>query len=745
MKRFLLLTLPVLIIVAAGFMIFGLIQAGFEEDKMMDDLYRKASAVAESAEVSAALILTNNNLKAANNLVESFQKRERMQGCILYDKKGKVIAETKRIKGWQGSERKYIKDVITTGELSKGIEKFNEYTVYRYAIPVKNDNGRVLGAVELVYDTSYVFSQLTTLWKRIGIFSILLVVFTMLALLLLQRQIFILPVLRLTDWFKKFQKGEINTNIPIKEQDEFGRLISEVEQVALSLRVARRSVSEDATRRVERTELWTEARLKTLIHARVGDNAMIIVSNREPYMHVRDEEGKVRCITPAGGVVTALDPIMKASGGTWIAHGSGDADKLFVNSKDKLGVPVEDPRYILKRVWLTKQEEEGYYYGFSNEGLWPLCHMTHTRPEFKQADWEMYKTVNAKFAQSVLDELPVNGGFVFIQDYHFTLLPKMIKEKRPDVTVAMFWHIPWPNPEVFAICPYYQDILEGMLGCDLLGFHVQYHCNNFLDTVNRLLESRINTETFSIVRAGMETFVKPFPISIEDDNYGAKESARYASAGEKMKNEYGLQDKIIGIGVDRIDYTKGLVERMLAIEALLDKNPQYRGKLVFVQIGAPSRTHIKSYHDLNSALDAEVERINWKFGDGDWKPVIYLKRHFSQEEIIPFYMIADFCVVSSLHDGMNLVAKEYVASKEKLDGVLVLSTFTGAAREFGDAVLINPYSTVEFAQALEKAITMDPVEKRRRMENMRATIKNNNVYKWAGDIISQITGLKKQA
>ena len=346
-----------------------------------------------------------------------------------------------------------------------------------------------------------IFSRLAALWRRLSITLIVLLLVIVLIMLVIQRRIFILPVIRLTEWFKLFQRGEMDTSYSIQPRDELGRLASEVEQVALSLRVARKVVSEKASERLDKEESWTEGRLRDVIHARLGENALYLVSNREPYMHVIDEAtGSPRCIRPAGGVVTALDPIMRASGGMWIAHGAGNADRQFVNSKDKLGVPPEDIGYILKRVWLSKEEEEGYYYGLANEGLWPLCHITHTRPVFRESDWQTYWKVNQKFADSVLEELPARNPFVFIQDYHFTLLAKMIKDKRPDATIALFWHIPWPNPEVFATCPYQEQILDGMLACDLIGFHVQIHCNNFLDTANRLLESRVDTETFSVVR-----------------------------------------------------------------------------------------------------------------------------------------------------------------------------------------------------------------------------------------------------
>ena len=743
MRRILLFILPILIIIGITFTIFGILQVRTEEDKLMDDLKRKARAVAESVELAARHVLINNDLKSAKRLVESFQKRERMQGCVIYDKEGEILSITERISDWGQKDKPYLKDILDTKNARGAIEKFGDYSVYSYILPVLDDENNVLGSVEVIYDTSYLFTTLADLWRRISITLITLIVLIAIVALLIQRQIFILPVRRLTQWFGHFQRGETEKLKPFEEKGEFGKLISEVEQVALSLRVARKVVSDEAQVRIQKEEIWTDAKLHDLIHAKLGENALFVVSNREPYLHVTDEStGKAKCIRPASGVVTAIDPILRACGGTWIAHGAGDADRRFVNSKDKLGVPVEDNRYILKRVWLTKVQEDGYYYGFANEGLWPLCHITHTRPIFRETDWQMYKKVNLKFAESVLEELPARSPFVFIQDYHFTLLPKMIKEKRPDATIALFWHIPWPNPEVFAICPYQQEILDGMLSCDLIGFHVQYHCNNFLDTANRLVECRVDTEKFSVVRSNKETFIRAFPISVDGYISGTLPGIDTKQI-DMIRKEFLLEDKIVGLGVDRIDYTKGIIEKILAIDRFLEKYPQYKNKFVFIQLAAPSRTHIKRYHELMAEIDELVEKKNWKYSDGDWKPIIYLKKHFSPEEIRPYYSMSSLCIVSSLHDGMNLVAKEYVASKTDLNGALILSRLTGAARELVDAVQINPYSIEEFADAIKFALELPDEERKKRMENMRKIISENNVYRWAGNIITELTALKK--
>jgi len=743
MKRLLLFILPILLIVAIGFTIFGIMQVRFTQDKLMDDLQKKTKALDETLEFSARVVLVNNDLKSADRLVESFQKRERLQGCVIYDKEGKVLAITDRISDWKDKERPYIAEVLANKTPRGALENFRDSSVYSYILPIMDEENNILGMTEVIYDTSYVFATLTSLWERLSVSLVTLLVIIVLIMLLIQRRIFILPIINLTEWFQHFQKGETEQPHPIKDKGELGKLASEVEQIALSLRVARKVVSEKAAERMEKDELWTEVKLRDLIHARLGENALFIVSNREPYMHVIDDiTGQPKCIRPASGVVTAIHPIMCACGGTWIAHGSGNADRKFVNSKDKLGVPPEDNRYILKRVWLTKEEEEGYYYGFANEGLWPLCHMTHTRPIFRESDWEIYKKVNQKFADSVLAELPIKNPFLFIQDYHFTLLAKMIKERRPDARIALFWHIPWPNPEVFSTCPYQKQILEGMLACDLIGFHVQSHCNNFLETSNRLLESRVDTEKFSIIRLEKETFVRAFPISVDGYLNQSKRNLDLIKEIDKIKKEFELEGKIVAIGVDRIDYTKGLIERVLAVDRFIEKNPQYKSKFVFIQLAAPSRTHIKQYHDLMNEIDEVVEKKNWKYSEGDWRPIIYLRKHFSPEEIKPYYALADICIVSSLHDGMNLVAKEYVASKSDLSGTLILSRFTGASKELTDSILINPYSIEEFSDAIKTAIEMPMEERKKRMENMRRIVSENNVYRWAGNIITELAALK---
>ena len=485
---------------------------------------------------------------------------------------------------------------------------------------------------------------------------------------------------------------------------------------------------------------WTRKRLERIVFERLGNAKLVVVANREPYVHVY-EDNEVHCVRPAGGLATALDPVMRACGGVWVAHGSGAADRETVDALDRVLVPPEDPSYTLRRVWLGKKEEKGYYYGFSNDALWPLCHVAYTRPRFDADDWRYYQGVNRKFADAVLDEVGDGPAVVFVQDYHFALLPRMLKNARDDLVVAQFWHIPWPNPEVFRICPWKDEILDGMLGNDLLAFHIQHHCNNFLDTIADNLEAKIDREHCSVTRGGLTTRVRPYPISIDPDLVQSCLPMARASAERILRRRLGLHDEKILVGVDRVDYTKGILERFAAVERLLQLHPELKGTFSLVQIGAPSRASIPAYRRLNDQLIATADEINWRYGQGAWRPIHFLNEQFSFEQVIRFYRISDVCVVSSLHDGMNLVAKEYVAARDNGQGVLVLSRFTGAARELTDALLINPYAIDEFAEALHTALTMPSEEQQRRMARMRRQIEENNIYRWAGTLLSEASRL----
>jgi trehalose-6-phosphate synthase len=486
---------------------------------------------------------------------------------------------------------------------------------------------------------------------------------------------------------------------------------------------------------------WDRETLHRAVAEKIGGRKFIIVSNREPYIHVYTNEG-VRYITPASGMTVALDPVIRACGGTWIAAGLGEADRDTVDERDRLAVPPEDPSYTLRRVWLTKEEEDRFYYGYANEGLWPLCHIVHVRPVFREADWESYQTVNARFADAVLEELEGRSGFVFIQDYHFALLSRMIKDKRPEVVTAQFWHIPWPNPESFRVCPQAPEILTGLLGNDVLGFHIRYHCLNFLDSVDRFLESRISAENSCVARRGHKTLVRDFPISIDFEKAETRAlSPEVERRKEALLADHRLRNRRVIVGIDRMEYTKGIIERIDAVDRLLEKYPRFVGRCVYVQRGPLSRIHILKYRDYNDEISRRVVDINEKWKTKDWQPVIHETAHLPYDDVLAHYRAADVVLVSSIHDGMNLVAKEFVAARTDERGVLVLSQFTGSSRELDRAVLVNPMATEQMADALARALEMPEEEQAERMRAMREVVRENNVYRWAGQIINEMRRL----
>jgi trehalose 6-phosphate synthase len=487
--------------------------------------------------------------------------------------------------------------------------------------------------------------------------------------------------------------------------------------------------------------MWTKEGLLELIEARLRDYRFILVSNREPYVH-RYSGRQIECVQPASGLAVALDPIMRACGGTWIAHGSGDADRTTVDNNDRVLVPPHDPRFTLRRVWLNRRQEERYYYGLANQGLWPLCHIVFTRPTFRPEDWQTYREVNQLFARAVLEEAGDSPTFVFIQDFHFALLPRMLKERNANLIIAQFWHIPWPNPEVLRGFPWKEELLDGMLGNDLLGFHLRFHCQNFLDTVDRSIEAKVDRERQDITRAGKTTSVRPFPISIDFEEHNAMAQAETTEQEmERWRRALGLHADIVGIGIDRLDYTKGICERLRALDRFLTTYPQYQERLVFVQVGVPSRSRIPEYKSLEKEIEKLVSRINKKYrkwSSRSWRPIIFIKKHFPQHRLTALHRLAHFCVVSSLHDGMNLVAKEYVASRFDEDGVLILSDFAGSSRELTDAIVVNPFSEEEIVEAIRQALEMPLDERKKRMRKMRAVVAENNIYRWAGKIVSTL-------
>ncbi|MEQ1885948.1 MAG: trehalose-6-phosphate synthase [Bryobacteraceae bacterium] len=490
---------------------------------------------------------------------------------------------------------------------------------------------------------------------------------------------------------------------------------------------------------------WTAESLKQTLNRYLHGEKIVILANREPYVHQFTKDGSIDVQHPASGLVTALEPVMRACSGVWIAHGSGSADRATVDRRDRVAVPPGEESYHIRRVWLSEAEESGYYFGFSNEGLWPLCHVADTRPVFRTEDWNHYKRINERFAEAVCEEVDTDDPIILVQDYHFALAPAAIRKRLPNATVIMFWHIPWPNAERIGICPWRHELIEGLLGSSILGFHTQFHCNNFIDSVDRYLETRIDREGHGVVMRGRKTLIRPYPISIDWPVRWLENAPSPEDCRKQVWRDLELpEDALLGVGVDRLDYTKGVEERLLAVERVLERYPQYRGRLSFAQLAAPSRTKIERYRELNDIVERLADRINARYGHGKYKPIILLRSHHEPPAVFRFLRAADFCYVSSLHDGMNLVAKEFVAARTDLRGVLVLSEFTGAAKELTEALVVNPYDLERSSQAIATALTMPLEEQQDRLRSMRAFLMEYNVYRWAGKMLVDAARLRSQ-
>jgi alpha,alpha-trehalose-phosphate synthase [UDP-forming] len=738
-----LLTLRLTISLIVGITLISLFSSYFEvrfqRRGLRRDLEHRAEVLGESLADKVEPYLKKNFRKDLQVTIERFGNREHLAGVVVYNARGESIAATPGLAQRLTGEAGVVQQAASNGQSAGKYVRLGEASVYIYAVPLHQDEA-VAGCLAIVHDASYINAQSRRVWRDTFLQMLVLVFLITLTTLLIVRWSIAGPIARAAQWMRALRTDKTSSRPAAPDLDLFRPLANEMATFAASLTAARSAAEQEAQLRQAADNLWTAERLSVHVRNTLGESRLFVVANREPYIH--KHQGKsVEALVPASGLVTALEPVLRACDGTWIAHGSGDADRETVDKHDRLRVPPDDPRYTLRRVWLSKEEEEGYYYGFSNEGLWPLCHIAHTRPLFRGSDWEHYERANRRFADAVLKEMEgMDRPVLLAQDYHFALLPRMIKKARPDARVAIFWHIPWPNPEAFGICPWQRELVDGLLGADLIGFHIQSHCTNFLQTVDRALESRIDWEHFTVNREEHRTVVKPFPISVE-----FPETPSPSEAGESvymarvaLLRELGIEATFLGIGVDRVDYTKGILERFLAIERLLEKHATYREKFTFLQIGAPSRTHIKRYHDLLGEVEAEAERINWRFQTGKWKPIVFMKRQHSHHEIQRFYRTADLCLVTSLHDGMNLVAKEFVAARHDEQGVLVLSRFTGAARELSEALLVNPYDIEQMAEAIRFALEMNPEERRARMQRMRRVVREHNIYRWASTLIAEL-------
>ena len=717
-------------------------QVNAEQQGLRTDLERRSAILAESLQEIVEPALEGGSREQLRRIVERFGNRERLAGIAVYNADGAPLAESSSLLA-QFDPPPGPQAIVRTQD--RGMSEFltlGGRAVQAYYLPLHGHNS-IAGVLAVFHDAGYIEEQRANMWRATlwhVAAEVLLVVFVT---LLIIRSTILKPISQTAQWMKELRGGRLEPRPRLPNQGFLAPFSQEVLNLARSLAEARGAAQEEARLREHAESNWTAERLRASIQNKLL-GPLFVVSNREPYMHVRDGKN-VKVLVPASGVVTALEPILRACDGNWIAHGSGDADAETVDANGRIRVPPDDPEYTLRRVWLAKEQEQGYYYGFANEGLWPLCHIAHTRPIFRSTDWQAYQDANRKFAEATLQEMSgAEQPMLLVQDYHFALLPRMVKQKRPDARIAFFWHIPWPNPEAFGICPWRNELLDGLLGADLAGFHTQAHCNNFLETVDGALECRIEWERFAVKRNGHLTTVRPFPISVafrEDPMKAETPQSRHELRSALLK-QLGVHAGFLGIGVDRIDYTKGILERFRGVERFLERWPAYRGNLAFVQIGAPSRTTIPRYRDFGTEVEAEAARINDRFQTAEWKPIVLRSRHHSHSEILPYYRAADFCMVTSLHDGMNLVAKEFVAAREDEEGALILSQFTGASRELCDALIVNPYDTEQLSEAMRIALEMDSEERRTRMRRMRKTVRRNNVYRWAGSLISELSDIR---
>lgn len=730
------------IIIAVGLVAFAFtsFQTSVERSDLKNELKTRTEQSVDQFYKNYLLPLqTGDSLRQP--ITDSIIQQYSFRGIVLYFNTDSIVPLNANAKNYLDETGDYITKTLVADTSSGRFIRMNGTDLYQYVKLVRRD-GLPNSAIAFYTDASYIQNIINNIRLHNFIRWFFQALVISIVTLLIVRWVILTPLSKVIDWVKAARWGDLEK---LQRRPAFAflePLYKEISGIAQAMQEAKAIAKEEARLRTSAEAIWTAERLNEEMKQLLQDRTLVVVSNREPYMHIRSGK-EIQCIMPASGMVTALEPILKACGGLWVASGSGDADRETVDEHDKVLVPPYENKYTLRRIWLSKEQEDHFYYGFSNEGLWPLCHIAHTRPVFRKIDWDYYSEVNEMYANAILDEIKDHDEpFILVQDYHFALLPALIKKKRPDAKVAIFWHIPWPNPESFGICPWKKEILLGMLGADLVGFHTQYHCNNFLETVNNSLESRVIWENFSVKVGNHFTLVKPFPISIDFTLKDYEFSNEPKPETSQLLKQYNINAIRFGIGVDRIDYTKGLLEKFLAIERFFEKYPEHINNFTFVQIGAPSRSLLKSYSDTINAVEAEATRINLRFRTKSWQPILLLKKHHSHEEIIPFYRAADLCMVTSLHDGMNLVAKEFIASRDQNDGVLIISQFAGASQELHAAFIINPYDIEQAADAINSALKMPPEDQNRKMKQLRKMVMSHNVYAWAANILRSMASIQ---
>jgi trehalose 6-phosphate synthase len=708
--------------VAASTIVAETTSRWFEKDSRL-----RAELVVNGARQALVEHFDARDTTGLRQLLSAITHDERILAAAACDTEGSVLASTPEYPAEFSCSAlaTAMRDAQAGSPTWTTVQRSPSGDVHVSAVPVL-DGARVLGFATLVQDLGFA-ARRESMTRTFLVFAFAFLALAASAVTIIAARI------SWRGWsaeLRRFLRGDAH-------RPEFQPILSDVRELVDRL------VAEKAADREGGT--WTPDRLKQTLRRHLHGEQVVVLANREPYLHERGPDGAIHVIHPASGLVTALEPVMRACSGVWVAHGSGSADRDTADARGRVRVPPGEESFSIRRVWLSEDDERGYYFGFSNEGLWPLCHIADVRPTFRADDWDRYRAVNEAFAEAVCEEVDSDDPIVLVQDYHFALAPRLIRERLPRATIIGFWHIPWPNSERFGICPWREELLDGMLGTSIMGFHTQFHCNNFLDSIDRFLEARIDREQRAVVQRGRTTFVRAYPISIEWPTRGSASVASAAECRSSVCAELGLSgDALIGVGVDRLDYTKGVEERFAAVERLLEVHPQLRGRFSFVQVAARSRTAIEKYRQLNDTVEQLADRINRRFGSESYRPIVLLREHHEATAIVRLYRSADVCYVSSLHDGMNLVAKEFVSARDDERGVLVLSQFTGAARELTEALIVNPYDIEDASAALAAALAMAPDEQRERMRSMRALVSEFNVYRWAGRMLEDAARLRSR-
>ena len=727
-------------VLATAFVILAWFQLRKEQQIDREDLERRAHALAHQMQDTTLESLALSDLDLRKAMGNNLDGYRRLIGSAIFRNDGRMVVAGKGLTELADELQSPVGRTIQDGKETVEFVYNRNMHLHILVFPVRDACGLMKGVLAVVHDASHLEDRSNQRLVQFGLWTMILTFLITGLIVAATYIVYDRPLARLASWMQRLRSGNADEALP--RGLPVVLLATESDRLATSFRAARAAIQADSLANVGEQNQWNRERLGRHAIELLRGEQLVVVSNREPYMH-RTHEGKLQLIVPAGGLVTALDPVLQACGGVWVAHGAGDGDRQTSDPEGRLSVPPGNSRYTLKRVWLSREEEQGYYYGLANEGLWPLCHIAHERPIFRDSDWKYYVEVNQRFADAVLSEIGASDAMILVQDYQLALVPQMLRAARPNLRIAIFWHIPWPNPEAFRICPWRVELLQGMLGANLIGFHLQQYCNNFLDTVDRMVEAKLDWDHFAVEHHGCQSLVRPFPISVE--SWTERSVVSDDSLKEQLnqiRKKYKLGSSQVIIGVERIDYTKGIPERFRALARFFEKYPEQREKYTFVVLGAPSRTHIRRYRELITELETLADEINWRFQTDSWKPLRFLVAHHDPATVYEFMRLSSICVVSSLHDGMNLVAKEYVAAKTENDGVLILSEFAGAARELSDALIINPYDTEQFADTIRQAVEMDPAERARRMERMRRIVSDNNVYRWAGSLLSELAAVR---